>query len=104
MAPCVQTLDLTGAERVPPRIVGTPPTLTVQARSSRGSGSMIGEGLMAGISGSPDVTVTQIGVERDALGSDAVARRHAWLSVGIAAWLVGAFVLIVWAFGNAQVP
>lgn len=52
---------------------------------------------MAGISGSPDVTVTQIGAERDTPGVDAATGRHAWLSVGIAAWLVGAFYFLLWS-------
>ena len=59
---------------------------------------------MAGISGSPDVTVTQIGAEREAPHLDPVSGRHAWLGVGIGAWLVGALLLLGWATGNAEVP
>jgi Tol biopolymer transport system component len=65
---------------------------------------MIEEGFMAGISGSPDVTVAEIGEARDATPRDAMSGRHAWLSVGIAAWLVGAFYVLLWAVSQGLAP
>jgi WD40-like Beta Propeller Repeat len=58
---------------------------------------MIEEGHMAGISGSPDVTVTRVGTEGEALGPDAAIGRTRWLSVGMAAWLVVAFYFLLWS-------
>jgi len=62
------------------------------------------EGLMAGIGGSPDATVAQVGVERDNPPVDAPTTRFAWLSVGIAAWLVGAFYVLLWAVSHGRAP
>jgi Tol biopolymer transport system component len=58
---------------------------------------MIEEGHMAGISGSPDVTVTRVGTEGEALGPDAASGRTRWLSVGMAAWVVVAFYFLLWS-------
>jgi hypothetical protein len=58
---------------------------------------MVEEGLMAGISGSPDGATTSVDVERGDQAEDGASRTFAWLSVGIAAWIVGGFYLLVWA-------
>jgi Tol biopolymer transport system component len=65
---------------------------------------MIGEGLMAGISGSPDVTIASDDAERGGQTVDGPTPRFAWLAVGFAAWIVGAFFFLLWGFFNAQVP
>jgi Tol biopolymer transport system component len=58
---------------------------------------MIAEGLMAGVSEAPDVTVARVGAERDDSARAPVTGRQTWLSVGIAAWLVGAFYFLLWS-------
>ena len=58
---------------------------------------MVAEGLMAGVGEAPDVTVARVGAERDVTARAPATGRHAWLSVGIAAWLVGAFYFLLWS-------
>jgi Tol biopolymer transport system component len=65
---------------------------------------MTEEGLMAGISEAPDVTVNRVGAERDVATRAPVTGRHAWLSVGIAAWLVGAFYVLLWSVAHDLSP
>jgi hypothetical protein len=64
---------------------------------------MIEEGLMAGVSEAPDVTVARVGAERDVAARAPVTGRHAWLSVGIAAWLVGAFFFLLFGIFHDQI-
>jgi Tol biopolymer transport system component len=59
---------------------------------------------MAGVSEAPDVTVARVEAERDAAARAPVTSRHAWLSVGIAAWLVGAFYVLLWSVAHDLSP
>jgi hypothetical protein len=58
---------------------------------------MIEEGLMAGISGSPDVVSVSVDAGPNSQATAPVTARAAWLSIGVAAWFVGGFCLLVWA-------
>jgi hypothetical protein len=59
---------------------------------------------MAGINGSPDVAPTSAVVERVGQVEDGASLTFAWLSVAIAAWIVGGFFVILWAVVHGQAP
>jgi Tol biopolymer transport system component len=52
---------------------------------------------MAGIGEPADTAMPSVDVERGGGEAGVATGRFAWLSVGIATWIVGAFFLIVWA-------
>jgi Tol biopolymer transport system component len=58
------------------------------------------EGLMAGTSGSPDLTMASVDAEPDGQTTAPPTARIAWLATGVAIWFVGAFSLLVWAFSH----
>jgi hypothetical protein len=59
---------------------------------------------MAGIGGSSDGTPTLVDTGLDGQAVVGANARVAWLSVGIAAWTVGGFFVIVWAVVHGQAP
>ena len=52
---------------------------------------------MAGISGSPDLAMASVDTGPKTQATDPATARAAWLTIGVAAWFVGAFCLLVWA-------
>jgi Tol biopolymer transport system component len=58
---------------------------------------MIAEGLMAGISEPANTAITSVDVERGGGIISTATSRFAWLSVGIAVWIVGGFFFLLWA-------
>lgn len=52
---------------------------------------------MAGISGSPDLAMASVDAGPKTQTTDPATARAAWLTIGVAAWFVGAFCLLVWA-------
>jgi hypothetical protein len=65
---------------------------------------MTEEGLMAGISGSPDLEITSVDTAPARPATAPGTARAAWLTVGVAAWFVGAVCLLAWALGNGVDP
>jgi len=59
---------------------------------------------MAGISGPAVPATTSVDAERNGGTLVNPTPRTAWLTVGIASWLVGAFFAVLWAVLNGQAP
>jgi Tol biopolymer transport system component len=59
---------------------------------------------MAGIGGPADPATRSVVVERDEGIVVAPTPRAAWLTVGIAIWMVGAFFVVFWAIVHDQAP